>query len=67
MKDWFLGFVVGVALCLGVYVVWEDYRHVPVIIREIKFTVPVPVPMPAPRAHVALIKKEAPFRKRGLP
>jgi len=53
MKDWFLGFVVGVALCLGVYVVWEDYRHVPVIIREIKVPVPVPVPMPAPRAHVA--------------
>ena len=54
MKDCFLGFVVGVALCLSVYVIWEDYRHVPVIIKQIKVPVPVPIPMPeSPRSHVA--------------
>lgn len=54
MKDGFLGFVVGVALCLALYVVWEDHRHVPVIIKEIKVPVPVPVPMPeSPRSRVA--------------
>ena len=46
MKDCFLGFLVGVALSLSIYVVWEDYRHVPVIIKEIKVPVPVPIPMP---------------------
>mgnify|MGYP003112001419 CR=1 FL=1 len=46
MKDCFLGFVVGVSVSLSAYVIWEDYRHVPVIIKKIKVPVPVPVPMP---------------------
>jgi len=53
MKDCFLGFIIGVSLCLGLYVVWENHRHVPVIIKEIKIPVPVPVPIPEPRLPMA--------------
>ena len=46
----FLGFVSGVVLCLIAYLAWEDYRHVPVIIKEkeIRIHVPVPIPIPVP-------------------
>jgi len=46
MKDCFVGFLIGVGLCLSTYIWWENYRHVPVIIKEIKIPVPVPVPIP---------------------
>ncbi len=39
MKNFFLGFFAGLSLCLTVYVIWEHYRHVPVVIQQI----PVPV------------------------
>jgi hypothetical protein len=48
MKNYLVGFLVGVGLCLSVYIIWEHYRHVPVIIKEIKVPVPIPVPIPIP-------------------
>ena len=48
MKNYFMGFLVGVGMCLSAYLLWEHHRHVPVIIKEIKVPVPVPVPVPIP-------------------
>ena len=48
MKNCFMGFLVGVGVCLCAYILWEHHRHVPVIIKEIKIPVPVPVPIPVP-------------------
>lgn len=41
MKEFFLGFFFCLSICSVSYTVWENYRHIPVLIREI----PVPVPM----------------------
>ena len=41
MKNFWLGFFVSVSLCLTTYIVWENIRHVPTVVK----TVPVPVPM----------------------
>jgi hypothetical protein len=48
MKNYFMGFLIGVGVCLCAYLLWEHYRHVPVIIKEIRVPVLVPVPIPAP-------------------
>ena len=56
MKNCFLGFLVGVGLCLSIYIAWENYRYVPVIIQEIKVPVPVPIPVPVPVPAPAPLK-----------
>lgn len=43
MRNFFLGFFVAATLALSGYLVWEQYRHVTVLIQ--KQMVPVPVPM----------------------
>ena len=43
MRNFFFGFFVATTLCLAGYLVWEQYRHVAVLIQ--KQMVPVPVPM----------------------
>ena len=47
------GVVVGSLICAALYLLWEQHRHVPVIIRQIRVPVPVPVPVPAPRSWQA--------------
>jgi len=39
MKEFMLGFFVASSLMLAAYIVWENKRHVPVVIQQ----VPVPV------------------------
>jgi len=34
VKDFLFGLVTGIALSLCLYLVWETYRHVPVLIRS---------------------------------
>tara|TARA_B100002019_G_scaffold39577_1_gene33134 strand:+ start:4590 stop:4754 length:165 start_codon:yes stop_codon:yes gene_type:complete len=41
MREFMLGFFVASSLMLSAYIVWENKRHVPVVIKE----VPVPVQM----------------------
>jgi hypothetical protein len=41
MREFMLGFFVASSLLLASYIVWENKRHVPVLIKE----VPVPVQM----------------------
>jgi len=41
MREFMLGFFVASSLMLAAYIVWENKRHVPVVIKE----VPVPVQM----------------------
>jgi len=43
MRNFLLGFFVATTLSLSGYLVWEHFRHVPVLIQQVK--VPVPVPM----------------------
>jgi len=43
MRNFLLGFFVAATLSLSGYLVWEHFRHVPVLIQQIK--VPVPTPM----------------------
>jgi len=44
MKDFLLGFLLCFSLCSSSYTVWEHYRHVPVLIKEVF----IPAPMPTP-------------------
>jgi hypothetical protein len=62
MKNYLVGFLAGVGLCLSVYIGWEHYRHVPVIIQEIKVPVPVPVPIPVPVPAEPPVSVEPPMR-----
>ena len=39
MREFMLGFFVALSLSMASYIVWENYRHVPVVIQQ------VPVPM----------------------
>ena len=71
MKNYFIGFLTGVGVCLFAYLLWEHHRYVPVIIKEIKvpFPVPVPVPVPIPapvEPGMRIAYKKAPFVTRGL-
>lgn len=35
MKNFLLGFFVCLSLSLGTYLVWENHRHVPVLIKQV--------------------------------
>jgi len=35
MKNFSLGFFVCLSLSLGTYLFWENYRHVPVMIKQV--------------------------------
>lgn len=41
MKDFILGFFVAAFIASAGYIIWENHRHIPVLIKE----VPVPVQM----------------------
>jgi hypothetical protein len=41
MKNFALGFLFSLCICLVSYILWENHRHVPVLIQQ----VPVPVPV----------------------
>jgi hypothetical protein len=46
MKNFCLGFLAALSLSLISYILWENHRHVPVVVKQ----VPVPVPMFQPPA-----------------
>ena len=48
MKNFSLGFFVCLSLSLGTYLIWENYRHVPILIKQ----VPVPVFTPMPSSPI---------------
>ena len=52
MKDFILGFFVAAFIASAGYIIWENHRHVPVLIKE----VPVPVKMMGPNTSNPDIK-----------
>jgi hypothetical protein len=58
MKNFILGFLLSLSMCLIVYVVWENYRHVPVVIQQVPVPVPVKNFSPTQQDPIALQTKE---------
>jgi len=61
MKDFLLGFFVCVSLSLSVYTLWENHRHVPVILQPIPIYVKpesgnITVPQPPAIAPKEILK-----------
>lgn len=58
MKNFALGFLLSGCICLISYIVWENHRHVPVIIQQVPVPVAVPLqqslPFP-PNPNLALV------------
>lgn len=40
LKNFMLGFLSALSICLLIYIIWDGYRYVPVLIKQ----VPVPIP-----------------------
>jgi hypothetical protein len=58
MKNFLLGFFVCLSLSLGIYLFWETYRHVPIMIKQVPIYIfkstpgsPLRVPPPPREAN----------------
>lgn len=52
MRNFFFGFFVATTLCCAGYLVWEHFRHVPVLIQQVPVPVPMVQPTPSPEPMV---------------